>query len=76
MFRFTPLVRFAVLVLGLTLLQPSAPLCAQGAPTDRSEAAGPKFKIDGTIVSSLTGMPLGQARVSLIDTELPLTHSG
>jgi hypothetical protein len=58
-------------VLGLTLLHSCALLRAQSSPPDRSATPDAKFKIAGTIVSSLTGTPLGKARVSLFDTGNP-----
>ena len=42
---------------------------AQTMPEDRSSAFGAGYKISGTIVNALDGSPLGQARVSLIDTK-------
>src|ERR1700694_389607 len=64
-------IRFTLLVLGLTLLHSCALLRAQSPPPDRSATPDAKFKIAGTIVSSLTRTPLGKARVSLFDTENP-----
>ncbi len=64
-------IRFVLPVLGLILLHWCALVCAQGLLPDRSTTQDAKFKIAGTIVSSLTGIPLGQARVSLIDTGNP-----
>ena len=71
MFRFVKSMRFMVPLLGLTLLQSCALLRAQGAPPDRSATPDAKFKIAGTIVSSLSGTPLGNARVSVFDTSNP-----
>jgi hypothetical protein len=69
MIRYTRLIRSRAVVLVLALLQLYAPLCAQRLPANRNANQNKDFKIAGTIVSSLTGMPLAQARVSLIDTE-------
>src|SRR5712692_8026929 len=71
MFGFTRSIRFMLPVLGLTLLHSCGLLRAQGLLPDRSATPDAKFKIAGTIVSSLTGTPLGKARVSLIDTANP-----
>jgi len=58
-------------VLGLTLLHSCALLRAQSPLPDRSATPDAKFKIAGTIVSSLSGTPLEKARVSLFDTSNP-----
>ncbi|HTF22409.1 MAG TPA: carboxypeptidase regulatory-like domain-containing protein [Candidatus Limnocylindria bacterium] len=71
MFRFAPSIRFMVPILGITLLHSCALLRAQSSPPDRSATPDTKFKIAGTIVSSLTGTPLGKARVSLFDIGNP-----
>jgi len=71
MIRFVKSMRFMVPLLGLTLLQSCALLRAQSAPPDRSATPDAKFKIAGTIVSSLSGTPLGNARVSVFDTSNP-----
>ena len=71
MFRFVKSMRFMVPLLGLSLLQSCALLRAQSAPPDRSATPDAKFKIAGTIVSSLSGTPLGNARVSVFDTSNP-----
>jgi len=71
MFRFAPSIRFMVPLLGFTLLHSCALLRAQSPPPDGSATPDAKFKIAGTIVSSLTGTPLGKARVSLFDTGNP-----
>src|SRR5258705_11480761 len=71
MIRFVKSMRFMVPLLGLTLLQSCALLRAKSAPPDRSATPDAKFKIAGTIVSSLSGTPLGNARVSVFDTSNP-----
>src|SRR5260370_22387176 len=71
MFRFARSIRFMVPVLGLALLHSCALLRAQSPPADRSATPEAKFKIAGTIVSSLSGTPLGKSRVSLFDTSNP-----
>jgi hypothetical protein len=71
MSRFARSIRFMVSILGLTLLHSCALLRAQGPSPDRSGTLDGKFKIAGTIVSSLTGTLLGKARVSLTDTGNP-----
>jgi uncharacterized protein (DUF2141 family) len=71
MFKFARSKRFMVPVLGLTVLHSCALLCAQSSLPDRSAPQDAKFKIAGTIVSSLTRTPLGKARVSLFDTANP-----
>jgi hypothetical protein len=62
------MIRFMVPVLGLTLLHSCGLLRPQSPPPDRSATPDAKFKIAGTIVSSLSGTPLEKARVSIIDT--------
>jgi hypothetical protein len=71
MLRFAPSIRFTVQLLGLTLLHSCALLFAQSPTPDRNANPDEKFKIAGTIVNSLTGTPLGKARVSLFDTRNP-----
>lgn len=71
MFRFARSIRLMLPVLGLILLHSCALLRAQSPPPDRSAPPDAEFKIAGTIVSSLTGTPLGKARVSLFDTGNP-----
>jgi hypothetical protein len=71
MFRLARSIRFTVLLLGLTLLHSCALLPAQSPPADRSATPDAKFKIAGTIVSALSGTPLGKARVSVFDTSNP-----
>jgi hypothetical protein len=43
-------------------------LAAQTRSADQGFAADVKFKIAGTVVNSITGTPLGKARISLMDT--------
>ena len=50
----------------LTLLLSNVPLRAQGA-TNRGTTSEALYRISGTVVSSLDGRPLGNARVSLIE---------
>src|SRR5260370_21576726 len=64
-------IRFTVPLLGLTLLHSCALLHAQSPPPDRSATPNAKFNIAGTIVSSLSGTPLGKARVSAFDASNP-----
>jgi hypothetical protein len=71
MFRFARSVRFAVPVLALALLHSCVLLRAQSQSPDRSTAPDARFKIAGAIVSSLSGAPLGKARVSLFETGNP-----
>src|SRR5258708_35248292 len=71
MLRFARSIRFTVPRIGLTLLHSCALLHAQSPPPDRSATPDAKFKIAGTIVSSLSGTPLGTARVSVFDTSNP-----
>jgi hypothetical protein len=63
--------RLMVSVLGLIVLHACALLRAQSPLSDRNATPDAKFKIAGTIVSSLSGTPLGKARVSLFDTTNP-----
>jgi hypothetical protein len=56
--------RFKIPQLALILIFSSSPLAAQNRPVDQPA----KFKIAGTVVSSLTGTPLGKARITLTDT--------
>jgi len=71
MFRVAGSIRFMVPVFALTLLHSCALLRAQSPPPDRSATPDANFKIAGTIVSSLSGTPLGKARVALFDTRNP-----
>src|SRR5260370_40523008 len=64
-------IRFTVPLLGLPLLHSCALLHAQSPPPDRSATPNAKFNIPGTIVSSLSGTPLGKARVSVFDASNP-----
>ncbi len=52
----------------LTLLFWCPLLAAQNPPIDQPANNDAKFKIAGIVVSSLTGAPLGKARVTLTDT--------
>jgi len=69
MFKFIGSISFLVLGLGVTLLQPYVPLYAQQPSANRNTSPDRTFRIAGTVVSSLNGIPLGNARVSLIDTQ-------
>ena len=66
--------RFKIPKLALTLLFSSLVLAAQNPPSDQRTNDAQhaindvKFKIAGTIVNSITGAPLNQARVTLADT--------
>jgi len=71
MLRLASAMRLVVPVLGLAVLHSCALLGRQSPLPDRSATPEAKFKIAGTIVSSLTGTPLGKARVSLFDTRNP-----
>ncbi len=71
MFRLARSIRFTVLLFGLTLLAACALLRAQSQSSDGSANPATKFRIAGTIVSSLTGTPLGKARVSITETGDP-----
>jgi protocatechuate 3,4-dioxygenase beta subunit len=69
MSRIARPIRF--LLPGLALLCSAALFAGQTSLSDQNQGSGAKFKIAGTIVSALTGAPLGQARVSLVDTANP-----
>jgi len=60
--------RFKIPKLALALLFFCPLLVAQNPTSDQRTSNDFKFKIIGTIVSSLTGAPLNQARVTLADT--------
>jgi hypothetical protein len=60
--------RLKIPKLALTLLFSCPLLAAQNPPSDQHSNNDVKFKIAGTVVSSLTGAPLNQARVTLVDT--------
>ena len=60
--------RFKIPKLALTLLFSCPLLAAQNPPSDHRTNNDVKFKIAGTVVNSLTGAPLNQARVTLADT--------
>jgi uncharacterized protein (DUF2141 family) len=68
MFRLLRPVGFRLPALGLALLHSCAIFCAQSPTAERSATQDAKFKIAGTLVSSLDGAPLGKARVSIFDT--------
>jgi hypothetical protein len=71
MTRFTRSIRLRVVVLVLTLLPSCALLRAQDAPAERRATPDMKFAIAGTVVSSISGMPLERASVSITDTGNP-----
>jgi uncharacterized protein (DUF2141 family) len=61
--------RMILAMSGLALLQPGPVAAAQNtnpAPQERTKA-GQTFKIAGTVVSSTTGAPLAQARISIAE---------
>lgn len=60
--------RFKIPQLALTLIFSGSLLAAQNPSVNQQPNADAKFKIAGTVVSSLTGTPLGKARVTLTDT--------
>jgi len=60
--------RFKIPKLALALLFSCPLLVAQNPTSDPRTSNDVKFKIAGTIVNSLTGAPLNQARVTLADT--------
>jgi hypothetical protein len=70
MFKRASWNRMAVHAVALTFAVSGAVVGAQTTPGDRGSALGAEYKISGTIVNSLNGAPLGQARVSLIDTKI------
>jgi hypothetical protein len=59
---------FKIHELALTLLFSCLLLAAQNPPVNQRGNDEAEFKIVGTVVSSLTGTPLSQARVTLSDT--------
>ena len=73
MFKRVSCNRFGVQVVALTMVflggVSGAMVRAQTTPEDRGSAFGTGYKISGTIVNAIDGSPLGQARVSLIDTK-------
>jgi len=62
--------RLILAMSGLALLQPVVAEAAQSPSPALQESAktGQTFKIAGTVVSSTTGAPLSQARISIADT--------
>ena len=68
MFATARLVRIGIVGLGLTLLSASAIFGAQNSPGEQNPISNGRFKIAGTVVNSVDGAPLGQARVSITDT--------
>jgi len=68
MFETARLVRIGFIGLGLTLPYASAIFGAQNSPGEQNPISNARFKIAGTVVNSLDGAPLGQARVSIADT--------
>ncbi|HEV7511925.1 MAG TPA: carboxypeptidase-like regulatory domain-containing protein [Candidatus Acidoferrum sp.] len=59
---------FAFLQFAVILYFSSAIVAGQGLAVNQRTNAGTTFRIAGTVVSSLTGTPLGKTRVSLTDT--------
>jgi hypothetical protein len=56
-------VNFALILLCACTFLPS-----QARSANQESAANTKFKITGTVVNSITGAPLGKARITLMDT--------
>jgi hypothetical protein len=65
MFRLSRWIRCGIPVLAIGLAQSSAIFSAQLASNDRVASADAKFTIAGMVVSSVTGIPLVNARVSI-----------
>ncbi|MEY2604284.1 MAG: hypothetical protein QOH31_2075, partial [Verrucomicrobiota bacterium] len=63
--------RFKIPKPALTLLFCCPLLASQNPPPNQNTNNDVKFKIAGTVVSSLTGAPLSKARVTLTDTADP-----
>ncbi|HSY31026.1 MAG TPA: carboxypeptidase regulatory-like domain-containing protein [Verrucomicrobiae bacterium] len=59
---------FRALPLALVLPCFGTSLPAQTRSASQESAANTKFKIAGTVVNSITGAPLGKARITLMDT--------
>src|ERR1700704_5675171 len=59
---------FAFLQFAVTLYFSNAIVAGQGLAVNQRTNEGTTFRIAGTVVSSLTGTPLGKTRVSLTDT--------
>jgi hypothetical protein len=59
---------FTILRLSLILVCTLTPLPTNGRSANQASAANIKFKIAGTVVNSVTGAPLGKARITLMDT--------
>lgn len=68
MFTFMRADRLSWLRLGFIGLCLCASADAQDRPAQQSSNADGKFIVAGTVVSSISGAPLGRARVTLIDT--------
>jgi protocatechuate 3,4-dioxygenase beta subunit len=67
MFRLSRWIRCGIPVLAIGLAQSSAIFSAQLASSDRVASPDAKFTIAGMVVSSVTGVPLVNARVSITD---------
>ena len=65
MFRLSRWIRCGIPVLVIALAQSSAIFSAQFASNDRVASPDAKFTIAGMVVSSVTGVPLVNARVSI-----------
>src|ERR1700721_1001977 len=59
---------FRALPIALVLPCVCTSLPAPTSSANQSSAANTKFKIAGTVVNSITGAPLGKARITLMDT--------
>jgi Carboxypeptidase regulatory-like domain len=65
---FVQSIWFRVLPVALVLQCFCTSLPAQTRSADQGSTTDPKFKIAGTVVNSITGAPLGKARITLMDT--------
>jgi Carboxypeptidase regulatory-like domain len=59
---------FVIVNVALILLCACTLVPSQVRSANQESAANTRFKITGTVVNSLTGAPLGKARISLMDT--------
>jgi hypothetical protein len=67
MFRLSRWIRHGIPMLAIGLAQSSAIFSAQLASNDQGASPDAKFAIAGMVVSSVTGVPLVNARVSITD---------
>ena len=66
--KLGPSIWFGIVNFALILVCACTCVPSQARPSNQESAANTKFKIAGTVVNSVTGAPLGKARITLTDT--------